>query len=338
MDVKCAVVGYGPSFNMGKTHCKFIDDTRGLELVAICDMDRERLKAAKDEFPSIDAYENLDNMLKEEVIDLVTIVTPHNTHAYLTIKCLKAGRHVIVEKPMCITTNEATAMIEEAKMRNLMLSVFHNRRFDGKFLRLKEIVDRGQIGNVFHAEVFMGSYSRPGSWWRSDKKISGGALYDLGAHCIDWVLNLFPGIISGVTGFFHKNVWKNVTNADQAEAIIRFESGAVADVQISKVASIHKPVWRVLGTKGGLVSMPNLPNEPREQSFKVVEYKNGKTIETKLEYKKSNWQTYYQNIAAHLLQGTELKVKPEEGRRVIAVIEAAEKSSRLGKTIDPAYH
>ena len=63
MDIKCAVVGYGPSFNMGKTHCKFIDDTRGLKLVAICDLNRERLKAAKDDFPSIDAYENLDNML-----------------------------------------------------------------------------------------------------------------------------------------------------------------------------------------------------------------------------------------------------------------------------------
>jgi predicted dehydrogenase len=270
-------------------------------------------------------------MLKQEDVDLITVVTPHNTHAGLTLQCLKAGRHVIVEKPMCITTAEATAMIEEAKKKNLMLSVFHNRRFDGDFLALKETIGKGRIGEIFHLEAFMGGFGHPGTWWRSDKKVSGGAFYDWGAHLLDWVLHIIPGNIVEVTGYFHKRVWMDVTNEDQVEAVIRFESGAVADVQLSNLASIGKPRWRILGTKGGITTMPE------QQCFRVVTYSDGKPVETKVDFKKGEHSTYYRNIADHLLRGTELLVKPEEARRIIAIMEAAEESSRTGETVRSAY-
>jgi scyllo-inositol 2-dehydrogenase (NADP+) len=330
-NLRCAVVGYGPAFNMGKAHCDQIRATNGLELVAVCDADPKRIEAAVKDFPSIRTYADLGKMLKQEDVDLVTVATPHNTHSDLALQCLKAGKHVIVEKPMCITTAEATAMIEEAKKKNLMVSVFHNRRFDGDFLALRETISKGRIGEIFHLEAFIGGFEHPGTWWRSDKKVSGGAFYDWGAHLLDWVLNIIPGNIAGVMGYFHKRVWMDVTNEDQVEAVIRFESGAVADVQLSSIASIGKPRWRILGTKGGITTVPE------QRYFRVATYGDGKPVETQVDFKKGEHSTYYRNIADHLLRGTKLLVKPEEARRVIAIMEAAEESSRTGETVRSAY-
>ena len=326
--IRCGVVGYGPAFNMGKAHCDWIRSTEGLSLVAVCDIDPKRTAVAKKDFPWIEAYNHIDEMLSYADIDLVTIVTPHNTHAELAMKCLKARRHVIVEKPMCLTAEEATSMIEEAKRFKVMLTVFHNRRYDGDFLAIKEVIDKGLIGQVFHVEVFGGGYGHPGYWWRSDKKVSGGAFYDWGAHLLDWLLNLIPGKVVGVNGFFHKLVWMDVSNEDQVEALIRFESGAVANVQLSNIARVGKPRWRILGTKGGIID----PSPAGPGKFKVVTEVEGIPVEMEVRYKSTDYSPYYRNIVNHLLYGEELKVKPEEARRVVAIMEAAEKSSKSGKT------
>ncbi len=328
--VRCAVIGYGPAFNMGKAHCEWMKETEGLEIVAACDLDPARMLAAAVDFPGIATYTDVAQMLEDRRIDLVTVVTPHNTHASLAIQCLKAGKHVILEKPMCIMVSEATAMIEASKQSDVMLSVFHNRRHDGDFAAIKEVVDKGLIGEIFQVETGGGGYGKPGNWWRSDKKISGGAFYDWGAHFVDWVLNLIPGKMIGVTGFFHNLVWHDVTNEDHVHAVIRFESGAVADVQLSQIARIGRPRWRILGTKGAILDTGG-------GSFKVSTEVEGIPAEMEVKYKEGDWPSYYTNIAAHLLLGAALEVTAEEGRRVIAVIETAEKSAASGKTEPVPY-
>jgi len=328
--IRCGVVGYGPAFNMGKFHCEQIVKTPGLELLAVCDINPERLEAARSDFPWIKTYNNIDDMLADPRLDLAVIVTPHNTHAPLALKALEAGKHVIVEKPMCITVDEADAMIETAKQAGVMLTVFHNRRLDGDFLAIKEVIDKGLIGKVFHIEVFLGGYGHPGHWWRSDKKVSGGAFYDWGAHVIDWVLNLVKDKIAGVNGYFHKLVWNDVTNEDQVEATIRFRSGAVADIQISNIAIVGKPRWRILGTTGGIL-------DNGSGSFTLYRYFKGLKMRADVQYKKTDWSAFYRNIAAHLLRGEELLVKPEEARRVIAVMQAAEESAKTGRTVPVAH-
>jgi predicted dehydrogenase len=324
MDVNSAVIG----FNMGKYHCGLIEKTKGLNLVAVCDIDPERIKATKEDFPYIKTFSNVTEMLKIKEINLVVIATPHNTHATIAVQSLKTGKNVIVEKPMCITTKEATNMIDEAKKRNLMLSVFQNRRYDGDFLALKEIIGKGIIGDIFHLEKYSGGYGHPGYLWRSDKSISGGAFYDWGAHFIDQILCLIPKKMVSVTGYFHKLVWEDVTNEDQVEAIIRFESNVIADIQLSNISSVGKDEWRILGTKGGIIT----ENDNRESYFKVVGYVKGIHTEMKIKYKKTDWSTYYKNIADHLINGSELHIKPEDTRRIIAVMETAEKSAKSGKT------
>ncbi len=318
--VRCAIIGYGGAFNMGRAHAQWMRDTGRMVPVAVCDPDRSRLKAAREELGDVRAFTSLSTMLKGVRFDLATIITPHNTHAELAIQCSEAGKHVVVEKPMCIRVREATAMIKAAKAAKTTLTVFHNRRHDGDYLRIKELVDKGLIGDVFHVEMYGGGYGHPGTWWRADKEISGGAFYDWGAHYLDWLLNIVPSKVESVTGFFHKLVWTDVTNEDQVHAVIRFANGCVADVQQSSIARAGKPRWRILGTKGAIIDHDGL--------LLVNTELDGMSAEMTVPYAESRWERYYQNLAAHLLDGAPLDVKPEEARRVIAIMEVAERSSK----------
>ena len=109
---------------------------------------------------------------EKDDVDLVTIVLPHNLHAPVAVECLKAGKHVIVEKPMCISIAEGTEMINTAKENNVMITVYHNRRWDADFWTLKELVESGVIGKIFHVEMWGGGYGRPNpDWWRSSMSI-----------------------------------------------------------------------------------------------------------------------------------------------------------------------
>jgi len=167
--IRVGLIGYGPAFGMGKYHADYMAETSGLETVAVADINPKALRQARQE-------------LGEEILTF---------HAKLAIQCLQAGKHVVVEKPMCLSYREAEKMMQAARDNDCMLTVFHNRRWDGDYVAIKKAITDGLIGEVFHIEAYMGGWSKPRDWWRSDKKISGGAFYDWGAHYLDWVL-LFP--------------------------------------------------------------------------------------------------------------------------------------------------
>ncbi len=113
-DIKVGVVGYGGAFNMGRVHLQEMQKA-GMTPTAIAEIDPARLAVATQDFPGIETYSSLPAMLKKSKVDLITIITPHNTHAPLALRALKAGRHVVCEKPMAITTGECDAMIAAAK-------------------------------------------------------------------------------------------------------------------------------------------------------------------------------------------------------------------------------
>ena len=343
--VRCAVIGYGPHHVFGRAHGRWIAATPGLEWVAVCDTNPERLEAAKDEFRQLRAYDNVAEMLAEAEIDMVSIVTPHFTHAPIAIECMRAGKHVVVDKAMCLTVAEATAMIEEGERNDVMLAVFHARRHDGNFRAIKETVHRGDIGEVFHIELTAGGYGHPRDWWYSKKALSGGAFYYWGPHAVDWVLDLVRDRIRGVTGFYHKKLWHDVDIEDQTRAILLFENGTVADVAFSHIAAARKPLWRILGTKGAIVDSGHGGNKgyqeqitgPPGGSFQIITIEEGKPKETAVPYKDSDWLTYYVEVADHLLRGGPVPVTGEDGRRTIAVFEAAERSAKSGTTEPVAY-
>ena len=339
--IRCAIIGYGPRFRWGWMHARWIGGVHELSLAAICDRDPTCAERARSDYPEVDTYTDMREVLNRDDIDMVTVVTPHNTHASIVIECLNAGKHVIVEKPMCISVAEATGMIEAAKRNERTLAVFHNRRHDGNVRAIKEVIDQGLLGHVFHIELSACGYGNPEDGWRSRKEVSGGGLYDWGAHAIDWVLHIIPSRMVQVTGFFHKLVWHSVSTEDQERAIILFENGAVADITRSSISYAGKPLWYILGTKGAIVdtgvgAIKGYINDligPSGGSFKLITAEGEKEIS----YKESDWVTYYVDMADHLLRGAPVPVSGENGRRVITVLETAEKSSKTGRSEDVPY-
>lgn len=343
--IKCAVIGYGAAHNFGRAHGRWISATPNMEWVAICDKDAQRLEIAKSEFPQLKTYTNVTELLDKADIDMVSVITPHWTHAPIALECMKAGKHVIVDKAMCISVVEATQMIDESKKNDVMLAVFHNRRHDGNFQAIKEIVNSGQIGQIFHIELSAMWYEKPRDWWYSKKALGGGAFYYWGPHAIDWVLDLVDSKVNGVTGFYHKLLWHDVDIEDQTRAIIRFENGVIADVTTSYISVIGKPLWRILGTKGAIVdsgdgAIIGYLNEicgPSGGSLQMVTIDDNGRKEITVPYKESDWLTYYINIAEHLTEGKPVPVSGEDGRRVIAIFEAAERSSKSEVTEKVEY-
>jgi scyllo-inositol 2-dehydrogenase (NADP+) len=343
--IRCAVVGYGATHNFGRAHGRWIAATPELAWVAVCDCDPERLTAAQAEFPALAAYESVTEMLAKADLDLIAVVTPNHTHAPIAMDCMAAGKHVVVDEAMCLNIAEADAMIAAAEANHVTLAVCHVRRHDGNYRAIKEVIAAGEIGDVFHIELAAGDYGRPRNSWYSQKASSGGAFYYWGPHAIDWVLDLVDARVCGVNGFYHKLVWMDLGQEEQTRAILRFDDGCIADITWSHIAAVTKPLWRILGTHGGILDSGVGANRGFEEdvegpsggSLEVVTIRNGQQDSWQVPYKSSDWQTYYAQLADHLLRGAPVPVSAEEGRRTIAVFEAAERSSRTGQTAAMAH-
>lgn len=329
-EITAALIGYGAAFNMGLHHSNALQATGRMRVVAVCDVNAERLQVAKQELGEIQVFPDVRSLLNWGGFDLAIVILPHCLHASVAVQCLKAGKHVITEKPMSTSIRESTQMIEAAEQAGAMLSVYHNRRWDGDFLALREIVEKGLIGNVFHIEMYIGGWNAPRGWWRDDKSICGGLFYDWGAHFMYWLLQLVPAKMVDVMGYYHKIVWHQISNEDQVQAIIRFDNGVVADFQQSSIARVPRPKWRLLGDKGGALAAAD--------HWQVNSEINGVPVNgMRVNFHQGEQQKYYENIAAHLLDGAELLVTPYDARRVIAIMECAEKSAKSGKPAKVPY-
>ena len=182
-------------------------------------------------------------MLKKSDVNLLAIITPHNTHAQLAVQCLKAGRHVVCEKPFAITTAECDAMIDAACSSDVVLSTYHNRHWDGCILQAMKTIRSGAIGEVFRVDAHMGGWGQPGDWWRTSKTISGGVLYDWGVHLLEYTLQIMNAEITEVSGFAKngfwcdKAKWEKDTNEDEGFLTVRYANGAWSTLGISHLYS-----------------------------------------------------------------------------------------------------
>jgi predicted dehydrogenase len=306
------------------------------------------LEQAQKDFPGVRVCETVQELGSYPDVAVVVIATPPNSHADLTIQLLRDGKHVVCEKPMCLTQEEAEAMIQTADEYNLMLSCYQNRRWDVDYLAIRQALQEGLIGEPFYLETFVGDYSHPCKYWHSHRPISGGALYDWGAHYVDWILNLFPGPTASVTATLHKRVWHDVTNADQVRVQIRFADGREAEFLHSDVAALRKPKWYLLGTAGAIVGQwteitlrePDLVLYMRETPVPVTEtvplltlrrrHSSGNMVTQRLPLPRLRQHSYYLNLADHLLTGEPLAVSAHSAARVVAVLEAASRSAHRG--------
>jgi len=330
-DIKVGVVGYGGAFNMGRAHLGEMKNA-GMTPVAVADLDKERLKTAEEDFPGIQTYTSLPSLLKKSPVDLVAIVTPHNTHAKLALQCLKAGKHVMCEKPFAVTTAECDAMIAAARKSKAVLSTYHNRHWDGCILHAVKQIRSGVIGDVIRIEAHMGSYGKPGDWWRSSKSISGGILYDWGVHLLEYSLQIVNSDLVEVSGFAkagywaRKTAWKQDTIEDEGFAVARFASGAWVTLTISHIDSNPKRgVLEITGTKGTYIF--------DHRTWEVIQHDGDDTVITKGPNPNSEGWRFYKNIADHLVKGTRLYITPEWARRPIHILDLANQSARKGVAI-----
>jgi predicted dehydrogenase len=336
-DIKVGVVGYGGAFNMGKSH---LDEMRkaGMTPLAVAEIDPERLKTAEKDFPGIETYSSVKDMLAKSAVDMLAIITPHNSHAKIAIDCLRAGRAVVCEKPFAITTPECDAMIREARKGGIVLSTYHNRHWDGCVMQALKAVRSGAIGDVFRVEAHMGGWGCPSDWWRSSRSISGGILYDWGVHLLEYSLQiLHPSRIGEISGFAKtgfwadKTKWKKDTNEDEGFCTVRFDDGRWLTLCISSLDSKPKEGWlEITGTKGSYVMEGG--------SWKMITHKDdGVTVtETGKNPANEGWRLY-QNIADHLVKGEKLVITPEWARRPIHIIELACLSAKKGQTLKAKY-
>lgn len=326
--IAVGVIGYGPAFNMGRGHMTSMRDDAKFVPTAVCDLDKARLEAAKKDFPGIETYTDVDEMLRKSQVDLVTVVLPHNLHAEIVIKCLKADRHVVVEKPMAMNVAECDKMINAAKQNNKMLSVYHNRHWDSNILTIMKHLK--EIGRPFRWESFQGGYNKPREWWRSSKEISGGTIFDWGAHYVEWMLQVMDYEMEEICGFQVDEVWAHATNEDEVEAVVRFKGNAVGSYTESHIAAAGKDPIRICGTEGAITA-------GNSQVTIHTKNKSGAKIQKTVPMAPRAHQNYYKSIADHLVRGKELVITAEWARRVIQVLDYACISAQKGKAVKAKY-
>lgn len=335
-DLRVAVIGYGGAFNMGRTHLEQMRDA-GMTPTAVAEVDPSRLAIATADFPGIETYNSVADLLKNSRANLITIITPHNTHAPLALQCLRAGRHVVCEKPLAITTAEVNAMITAAQKSGVMLSTYHNRHWDGRILLARDLVQkRKAIGTIHRIACFMGGYSQPGDWWRSSRAISGGILYDWGVHLLEYSLQLIDSPIKEVSGFASsgfwapKTKWKTDTNEDDACAIVRFQSGQWLDLKITNLDANPRPHWvEVTGSEGTLLM--------DDKHVTVIQHSEDTSVTTRYQNPPDEGHRYYLNVRDHLVKGSPLVITPEWSRRPIHILDLAVQSAKKGRALPAKY-
>jgi len=335
-EIKAGVVGYGGAYNMGRQHLKEMK-AAGMTPVAVAEVDPSRLAVAETDYPGIGTFSSVKDMLARSPVDLVTIITPHNSHAPLALECLRAGRHVVCEKPLAITTTEVDAMIAAAKKSRVMLSTYHNRHWDGRILQAVDLVRKKKlIGEVVRIQCHMGGYGKPSDWWRTSRTISGGILYDWGVHLLEYSLQLIDGGLTEVSGFASSGFWgpqtkwKDDANEDEGFLVARFDSGQWITLTITQIDAKGKDGWlEVTGTKGSLVFDSKTTTLHFQRGDKKIteQFPNPEDLGIK----------YYENVAAHLTSGEPLVITGEWSRRPIHILDLAVRSAKAGKALPAKY-
>ena len=180
-----AIIGYG---GMGGWHGEFLKNSDVVNLMGIYDIKPSQCELA--ESRGIHAYASLEELLADPAIDFVTIAVPNDMHKPLALQALAAGKHVICEKPVTLSSADLQEMIDASKAANRLFTVHQNRRWDGEFLVMRDIYNSGELGPVHHIESRChGSRGIPGDW-RQLPEQGGGMILDWGIHLIDQIMGI----------------------------------------------------------------------------------------------------------------------------------------------------
>tara|TARA_R110002050_G_C8924915_1_gene511658 strand:+ start:1000 stop:2049 length:1050 start_codon:yes stop_codon:yes gene_type:complete len=328
-------------------HGPFIDVHPDFNLYAVF----ERTKnLAKEKYSNIKTFRSLEELLKDDAIDLVIVNTPNITHYEYTKKCLEAGKHVVVEKPFTVTSTEAEELVALAEKQNVKLSVFQNRRWDSDFKTVKNVIEQGVLGNIVEAEFHYDRFDPELSYKiHKETPTEGvGSLYDLGSHIIDQALQLFgmPNSVFATLDSFRDNS----EVGDYFDVKLYYHSHYVS-LKSSYFVREPLPAYSIHGTTGSFVKSkadiqetelqkeikPNTANwgmEPESERGLLHTLKDGKSKKELIETEQGDYMAYYNGINEAVINNKPLPVSAEEATNVIKVIEAAIQSNQEKKVIN----
>ncbi|WP_349408601.1 Gfo/Idh/MocA family oxidoreductase [Pseudalkalibacillus sp. SCS-8] len=275
--MKVGVIGAG---NIAEFHLQGYQLLKDVEIFAVCDLNRERAKQKAERYGAAHAFEDYKDLLALDEIEAVSICTWNDTHSEIAIAALDAGKHVLVEKPLCMSMEEASRIREAVERNNQIFQVGFVRRHGVNARILKEFIDKGELGDIYYAKTScIRRLGNPGGWFADKKRSGGGPLIDLGVHMIDlcWYMMGRPKVQAVVGNTYNRlGNRSNVQNLDfykaadydpdinsvedMANGLIRFENGAslAVDVSFTLHSKQDELNAKLYGTSGGAELEPEL--------------------------------------------------------------------------------
>ncbi|MGI5369734.1 Gfo/Idh/MocA family oxidoreductase [Streptomyces iakyrus] len=348
--LRVGLVGYGLAGSV--FHAPLIAATEGLALDTVVTSNPERQQQARAEFPDVRLAATPDELFARAAeLDLIVVASPNKTHVPLATTALKAGLPVVVDKPVAGTAAEARELAALAEERELLLSVFQNRRWDNDFLTLRKLLDEGELGDVLRFESrFERWRPKPKGGWREsgDPAEIGGLLYDLGSHVVDQALVLF-GPAASV--YAETDIRRPGAETDDDTFIaITHTNGVRSHLYVSATTAQLGPRFRVLGSSAGYVKYGLDPQEAalrdglrpgpgwgtedeslwgRVGSGESPVTGGGRPEPTL----PGDYPAYYAAVAKALLEGAPNPVTAREAAAALDVLEAARRSAREKVTV-----
>jgi predicted dehydrogenase len=225
------------------------DISKKLILAGTYDIAPERQEWAKAQ--GFHTYENYDGVLADDRVDIVLIATPNHLHKDLAIRAMRAGKHVLCEKPVMLSSKELEDVMVVAAETGKVFYPRQNRRWDKDYLIIKKIYDENLVGEVFNIESRVhGSRGIPGDW-RGIKKYGGGMMLDWGVHLLDRMLDMIPEKVTKV--FASMTHITNDECDDGFKMHMTFESGITAVIEVGTCHFINLPLWYIAGNNGTAV-------------------------------------------------------------------------------------
>jgi len=345
--IRAAVIGFGLGGRV--FHTAFIHAVPGLELAAIV---QRRGDEAAQAYPNAKIYRSTDELFADETVQLVAVTTSNDAHYSLGRQALLAGKHVVIDKPFTLTSEEAADLIAIASERKLVLSAFQNRRWDGDYKTIHALMDSGKLGRLV---VFESHYDRfrqeprLAGWKEGGVVPGGGMLYDLGSHIIDQALHIF-GAPETITADIRIDRDHGVTDDAfdiRLSYIGKTEKNLTVLLRSTMTAAIPGARFTIHGTNGSFVKFgidpqedaikagipigsPGWGEEP-ESLWGTLKLADG--TESKIQTQPGDYRGYYANIRDAILGKAPIAVPGTDAWRTTRIIELARQSSAEGRTL-----
>lgn len=334
--MRFGIIGCGA---ISKMHAGAIEAVEATELAACSDVNPEnREKFAKEH--GIKAYSDANDMLRDETIDAVSICTPSGLHKKFCIDAANAGKHIVVEKPMALTTGECDEIIAACEKNNVKLEVISQNRYKETFRYVKKIVEDGVLGRIVSADIYMKYYRSPeyyatSNWKGTWKMDGGGALMNQGIHGVD-ILLFIMGRVKSVFGYARTLV-RDIEVEDTASAVVEFENGALGVIQ--GTTSVNPGYPRRLEINGEKGSVTLVEGDItvwdvkgiEKPDFKVPE---GHSYNDPMAFDMAGHIHQIKDLVKAVATGGDTFVNQHEGRRPVELITAIYESSGTGRRID----